>query len=90
MGTIAGAKVEWVEATQGLQYAIIPRADGYATELAMPRKWFDTDASKDPDHHVWRVNVLRHFTKDLPSTSWSGPVVDDVDIGMMGLLIGEK
>jgi hypothetical protein len=35
------------------------------------------------------VNILRHRANDLASMSWSGPVVNDDDVAMMGLLVGE-
>jgi len=91
IGTVNGANVDWTEAVPpGLKYGIQTRADGYAVEMAMPRNWFANDASGDPSRQVWRVNVLRHIGAQKLTTSWSGPVLDDADIGMMGLLVGEK
>ncbi len=62
------------------------RVEGYLVEVAIPRKWFaEIGGGGLP---CWRVNVLRHRANDLASMSWSGPVMDDEDTAMMGLLIG--
>jgi hypothetical protein len=61
---------------------------GYAVEAAIPRSWVSgkIEGVRAP---AWRVNVLRHRAGDLASMSWSGPVVNDEDVGMMGLVVGE-
>jgi hypothetical protein len=83
-GAAAGAGVKYgiaVERQEG-------RVTGYTVEAAIPRAWAPGIAAggRAP---AWRVNVLRHRAGDLASTSWSGPVINDDDLAMMGLLIGE-
>jgi hypothetical protein len=92
--------VEWREGAPtagggaaGIRYGITVekkegRTTGYVVEAAIPRAWV---AGKVPGVNVpaWRVNVLRHRAGDLASMSWSGPVVDDEDVGMKGLVVGE-
>jgi hypothetical protein len=63
---------------------------GYSAELAIPRKWFASEHDLDPNLPGWRVNVLRHESSTRVSSSWSGPLVDDDDLGMMGLLVGSN
>ncbi len=66
------------------------RVAGYLVEAAIPRKWFESAAAGDQNvPPAWRVNVLRHRASDLASMSWSGPLVNDEDFGMMGLLVGK-
>ncbi len=62
------------------------RTVGYLVEAAIPRRWFAPVAEGNVP--AWRVNVLRHRGSDLASMSWSGPLVSDEDVGMMGLLVG--
>ncbi len=82
-------KLSWGDAPAGLRYAIKPQRNGYGVDLAIPRKWFgNLEYDRDPATPCWRVNVLRHCAESFVSTSWSGPIVDDQDVGMMGLLIG--
>jgi hypothetical protein len=70
------------------------RVTGWAVEAAIPRAWVPGRVAPAGEaapvkRPAWRVNVLRHRAGDLASMSWSGPVVDDEDLGMMGLLVGE-
>ena len=72
------------------------RVTSYTIEAAIPRAWIDAPAAPiDPaaagpaPAPAWRINVLRHRAGDLVSTSWSGPIVEDDDVGMMGALVGE-
>jgi hypothetical protein len=83
--------LEWTDGSTGLKYGITTDRGGYTVELALPRKWFGVAGAVGAvgGDAKWRVNVLRHRGSDLVSTSWSGPVVDDWDLGMMGLLVGE-
>ncbi len=76
-----------------LKYGIVidkqeGRVTGYTVEAAIPRAWVtgDAPAARAP---AWRINVLRHRAADLASMSWSGPVVNDEDPAMMGVLLGE-
>lgn len=82
------SKLTTGDAPAGLRYAIVPRSGGYTAEIAMPRSWFGNEFDRDPNTPVWRLNVLRHQAETFTSTSWSGPIVDDRDLGMMGLLVG--
>lgn len=84
----AQGAAKWTDGPTGLKHAVVSDKHGYTVELALPRKWFPNDHDRDPATAVWRVNVLRHRASDLQSTSWSGPVIDDSDLEMMGLLIG--
>jgi hypothetical protein len=63
------------------------RTVGYLVEAALPRTWFD--APPEGALPAWRVNILRHRGSDLASMSWIGPLVNDDDVGMMGLLIAQ-
>jgi hypothetical protein len=76
------------------------RITGYTLEAAIPRAWIEGDADGQRlasaaapadalQPPAWRVNVLRHRAGDLVSSSWSGPMVDDDDVAMMGALIGQ-
>jgi hypothetical protein len=85
----AGQPLTFTDGPTGLRSAVLAVHDGYIIELAIPRKWFPTDHDADPNIPAWRVNVLRHVHDSLRSSSWSGPLLDDADIGMMGALIGE-
>jgi hypothetical protein len=90
------SRMEWTEggpAAGGVKYGIAVekkegRVTGYAVEAAIPRSWVSgkIEGVRAP---AWRVNVLRHRAGDLASMSWSGPVVNDEDVGMMGLVVGE-
>ncbi len=64
------------------------RVIGYSVEAAIPRSWA-SGTIEGINAPAWRINILRHRAGDLASTSWSGPVVNDEDLGMMGLLVGE-
>jgi hypothetical protein len=86
----------WVDGPSGVNYGIqIDKEDGrtkgYIIEAAIPRKWFaggeNIPGLPGP---ALRVNVLRHRASDLSSTSWSGPIVNDDDVAMMGLLLGNE
>jgi hypothetical protein len=97
-GRIAGGQLIWTDGGPmdiggGVKYGIVAerkegRVTGYAVEAAIPRAWVSgtIEGIKGP---AWRVNVLRHRASDLASMSWSGPVVNDTDVGLMGLLIGD-
>ena len=96
-GVSSGKELLWSEGgVTGMRFGVVsdPRAvgGGYVVELAIPRKWFANDHDKDANVPCWRVNVLRHRVVEEGgsgvSTSWSGPVVDDGDVAMMGLLLG--
>ena len=63
------------------------RITGYLVEAAIPRSWFAPPPENTSP--AWRINLLRHRASDLTSTSWSGPLINDDDVGMMGLLIGK-
>lgn len=84
----AGQRPVYTDAPQGLRYAIQTDKNAYTVELAIPRKWFPTSHDADPDTPAWRINVLRHQESTHTSTSWSGPLLDDTDLPMMGLLTG--
>jgi hypothetical protein len=86
----------------GLKYGITIERDkerlvGYTLEAAIPRAWIEApeNAATKPatgpaaSSAAWRLNVLRHRTGELVSSSWSGPIVDDDDVAMMGALIGQ-
>lgn len=102
MATLAGnAPPRWIEAPPtagGLRYAVLPygrgarggKSGGYVVELAIPRKWFVSEHDMDPNLPVWRVNVLRHQGQTHESTSWSGPLLDDNELGLMGVLTGSS
>ena len=87
----------WADGPTGMKYGMVTDREGYTIEVAIPRKWFGKGAAVgDPMGGgradvpaTWRVNVLRHRASESASSSWSGPVVDDLDLGMMGLLVGE-
>jgi hypothetical protein len=64
------------------------RIEAYIVEAAIPRDWVNGKIS-GMDTPAWRVNILRHRASDLASMSWSGPVVDDSDVAMMGVMVGE-
>lgn len=80
--------VHWAEGPVGVRYSIHGDDQGYTAELAIPRKLFAVEHDRSPDVPVWRVNVLRHIHQTAISTSWSGPLRDDADFSMMGLLVG--
>jgi|GEM_PF-2680157 len=82
----APGKIE--DGPQGLRYAVTTDAEGYSVEVALPRKWFATEHDREPNIPVWRVNIITHRHDTLTSASWSGPLVSDADLGIMGLLIG--
>ncbi len=82
----------------GIKYGITTqqkdgRVSGYTVEAAIPRVWVEVfpPAGAGPwmSPPAWRVNLLRHRAAELVSSSWSGPVVDDDDVAMMGAMIGE-
>jgi len=95
------ASIKWAEGPANVKFGITTDKTGYLVELAIPRKWFSepnppataTGGGRSDGAvggaALWRINILRHRASDLESASWSGPVVDDTDIGMMGLLVGE-
>ncbi len=80
--------VKYGDIPTGVRYSIHADGTGYVAEMAIPRKLFPVDHDVDQDTPVWRVNVLRHIHQGSISTSWSGPVRDDADFSMMGLLVG--
>jgi hypothetical protein len=85
---------KWTDGPTGVNYGIQIEKDqgrvaGYTVEAAIPRKWFAGGENiPNVPGPVLRVNVLRHRASDLASTSWSGPLVNDDDVSMMGLLVG--
>lgn len=90
-----GTPIRWSDAqpVTGIKYGIvIDKADGrtrgYSVEAAIPRRWIDDPQRPANAPVAWRVNVLRHRASDLVSTSWSGPLVSDDDVALMGILIG--
>lgn len=83
-----GQPVAFTDSPVGIRYSIHANGKGYVAQLAIPRKLFPVDHDKDADTPVWRVNVMRHQRDDAVSTSWSGPIRDDADFSMMGLLVG--
>ncbi|HEY4329577.1 MAG TPA: hypothetical protein VGN88_07565 [Phycisphaerae bacterium] len=82
-------------AAANLRYGIaVQKQDGrilgYTIEAAIPRAWIDaTPADAGSRGPAWRVNVLRHRAADLVTASWGGPMVNDDDFAMMGVLLGE-
>ncbi len=80
--TASTSSLKWTDGPSGLKFGITSTRSAYTVELAIPRSWF-------PHESQFRVNLLRHRAADLRSTSWSGPVVDDTDISLMGLLVTE-
>ena len=82
------------------------RVVGYTVEAAIPRAWVEGEAKAETQNAklqtqnegdaagvevpAWRVNVLRHRAGELVSASWSGPMVEDDDVGMMGAMMGER
>ena len=83
-------------ASANIRYGIaLDRKDGhpsgYTVEAAIPRAWLDPPNINQSTTRApaWRLNILRHRASDLTSTSWSGPLVDDNDLAMMGALLGE-
>ena len=99
-----GLALHWTDGTgdaTGLRYAVISQPQsraagvtpGYAVQLAIPRKWWPIDHDHDPNLPCRRVNVLLHRANPDGggiTTSWSGPLIDDSDIPMMGLLVGAE
>jgi hypothetical protein len=92
-----GKPVRWSDAqpVTGIKYGItIDKADGkirgYSVEAAIPRRWIDDPQRPANTPVAWRVNVLRHRALDLTSTSWAGPLINDDDVALMGLLIGNQ
>lgn len=87
---------KWTGGPQGVNFAIqIEKEDGrvkgYTIEAAIPRNWFNgAENIAGLPGPALRVNVLRHRAHDLSSMSWSGPIVNDDDVAMMGLLIGNE
>ncbi len=69
------------------------RIVGYIVEAAIPRKWFAPQPTPNIDatnpSPAWRVNIMRHRASDLTGMSWSGPLINDEDIPLMGLLIAK-
>jgi hypothetical protein len=96
-GRITDGRIGWTLGAPaggqfGIKYGITiekteGRITGYVVEGAIPRAWVPgtVPGMKNP---AWRINVLRHRAADLTSASWSGPLVDDSDVAMMGLLVG--
>ncbi|MCL2648903.1 MAG: hypothetical protein FWD61_18215, partial [Phycisphaerales bacterium] len=87
-----GEVIKWTDGPTGVKYGISVEKEmgsvkGYLVEAAIPRKWFGKE--QEGGGAAWRVNVLRHRAADMASMSWSGPVVNDDDVAMMGVLIGE-
>jgi hypothetical protein len=80
--TASTTDIKWSDAPSGLKYGIVNNRTNYTVELAIPRKWFENESS-------FRLNLLRHRASDLTSTSWSGPLINDTDLSMMGLLVAE-
>jgi hypothetical protein len=86
----------WSNGPAGVTYGIqIEKEDGqikaYVIETAIPRKWFaNAENVNGLPGPAFRVNLLRHRAHDLASTSWSGPIVNDDDVAMMGLLLGNE
>jgi hypothetical protein len=94
-GSVGGTgSIAWADAQlAGLKYAVNVDKNpggGYLIEVAIPRAWFPKDHDADEATPVWRINLMRHVGADMTSASWSGPVVGDLDVGMMGLLTGEE
>jgi hypothetical protein len=87
---------KWSEGPTGIKYAMTTekqdgKVKGYLIEAAIPRDWFTNgDIHNALAGPALRANVLRHRAFDLTSTSWSGPLVNDEDISMMGLLVGNQ
>jgi len=85
---VAGAGLIWTDGPTGLKWAVDTSDRGYSVELAIPRVWFTDEYGADKTLPLWRLNLLRHIGRTNQSMTWSGPVVDDEDIGMMGVVIG--
>jgi hypothetical protein len=81
--------VTYNDTPAAVKYSIHADGKGYVAQVAIPRKLFPADHDKDADTPVWRINVLRHIREGAISTSWSGPIRDDADFSMMGLLVGQ-
>jgi hypothetical protein len=95
--TLKGATLSsWTGGPPGVNYGIQiekeeGRVKGYIIEAAIPRKWFaGAENINGLPGPALRLNVLRHRAHDLSSMSWSGPIVNDDDVAMMGLLIGNE
>jgi len=83
-----GQPIVWADGPGGLLHAVRADAQGYAVELAIPRRWFVQDEDAAQGVPMWRVNVLRYENRKHQGTTWAGPMVHDDDVGQMGLIYG--